>query len=192
MKKQLTKILSEINWGGNTIQPGQVVTYKDFPPFKTPKQISEEQPTIAEADAPGEWVAFVEYEGSMRKKLLKVLNSGRGAKMWMSKNSHKLLDDIKVRSVGTMTKKEWDKVEAKHAIKEFTETATTYVNEATEGDKMKHKYLDDVSIELISTTNKGWKVKQTGDGTKRGKGKTKTAYFDDQDISGEKSLFVKE
>jgi hypothetical protein len=178
MKKQLTKILSEINWGGYKIQPGQVVTYKDFPAFKTPQQIQKEESgdhevsmaqssldaiinystvlknkigaiekdipawiqdhiakaetyirqasnqyhennksDITEADAPGEWVAFVEYEGSMRKKLLNVLKSPRAAKMWMSKNSHKLLDDTKVRSVGTMAKKEWDNFEAKYAIK---------------------------------------------------------------------------
>jgi len=173
---KLKKILSELNWGGYKIHPGQVVTYKDFPAFKTPTQIAEEENSDhevsmaqasldaiinyatqlkgkiggVEKDIPAwiqdhiskaetyirqasnqyhendkdditenndEWVAFVEFEGSMRKKLLNVLKSPRAAKMWMSKNAHKLLDADKVRSVGTMTKKEWDKFEAKYAIK---------------------------------------------------------------------------
>lgn len=171
--KQLTRILSEINWGGYKIQPGQVVTYKDMPAFKTEAQIRQEEedcedvsegkiriqddedfswwsdrykeevgirPRMSHAELERwintnfklkgkkyvpinettddtEWVAFVEYEGSMRKKLLNVLKSARAAKMWMSKNSHKLLNDTKVRAVGTMTKKEWDKFDAKYAIK---------------------------------------------------------------------------
>lgn len=171
--KQLTKIISELNWGGYKIQPGQVVTYKDFPPFKTPQQIQKEEAndhevsmaqssldaiinystelkgkiggvekdipawiqdhiskaesyiqqastqyhTLGESTTDGEWVAYVEYEGSMRKKLVATLKSARGAKMWLSKNSSKLLNDTKVRSVGTMKKDEWDKFEAKYAIK---------------------------------------------------------------------------
>jgi hypothetical protein len=173
---KLKKILSELNWGGYTIQPGQVVTYKDFPAFKTPSQIAEEEKDDhevsmaqssldaiinyatqlkgkvgeVEKDLPAwiqdhisksetyirqasnqyhengkdditedndEWVAVVEFEGSMRKKLLKVLKSQRAAKMWMSKNAHKLLDADKVRSVGTMTKREWDKSWASSSIK---------------------------------------------------------------------------
>jgi hypothetical protein len=178
---KLKKILSELNWGGYKIHPGQVVTYKDFPAFKTPTQVQESedhevsmaqssldsiikyvnhlktqigtvekeipawiQDHIAKAESyiqqsanhyheyggesgvvetvglnenDDEWVAFVEFEGSMRKKLLNVLKSPRAAKMWMSKNAHKLLNADKVRSVGTMTKKEWDKFDAKYAIK---------------------------------------------------------------------------
>jgi hypothetical protein len=178
---KLKKILSELNWGGYKIHPGQVVTYKDFPPFQPPTQVKESedhevsmaqssldsiikyanhlktqigtvekeipawiQDHIAKAESyiqqsanhyheyggesgmvangglnegDEEWVAFVEFEGSMRKKLLKVLKSERAAKMWTSKNVYKLLDVDKVRSVGTMTKKEWDKSFAQSAIK---------------------------------------------------------------------------
>ena len=35
-------ILSEIKWGNNNIELGQVVTFKDYPAFKTPTQIKEE------------------------------------------------------------------------------------------------------------------------------------------------------
>jgi hypothetical protein len=38
--KKLKTIMSEM---GYDIQPGKVVTYKDFPPFKTQKQMKEEQ-----------------------------------------------------------------------------------------------------------------------------------------------------
>lgn len=38
--KKLKTIMSEM---GYDIQLGQVVTYKDFPPFKTQKQMKEEQ-----------------------------------------------------------------------------------------------------------------------------------------------------
>ena len=52
------------------------------------------------------------------------------------------------------------------------------------GDKLKHKYDKNIEIELIEPTNKGWKVYQTDKGNKR-----KIAYFDKQDIVGNKSLF---
>lgn len=170
MKKQLTKILSELNWGGYNIQPGTVVTYKDFPAFKTESQIKESedhevsmaqssldaiikyanhlksklgttekdipawiQDHIAKAEnyiqqsannyheyttsntigeskyKDGEWVAYMELKSGGRLKLLKVLKSGLAAKMWMTKNSNKYLMDDEVRSIGTMTKDEWDK-----------------------------------------------------------------------------------
>jgi uncharacterized protein (DUF111 family) len=40
---KLKKILSELNWGGYKIHPGQVVTYKDFPAFKTQTQVQESE-----------------------------------------------------------------------------------------------------------------------------------------------------
>lgn len=43
MSSKLKTILSELKMGGYDIQLGKVVTAKDFPAFKTPKQISEEQ-----------------------------------------------------------------------------------------------------------------------------------------------------
>lgn len=43
MSTKLKNILSETKWGKYNIQPGQVVTAKDFPPFKTPTQIQEEE-----------------------------------------------------------------------------------------------------------------------------------------------------
>lgn len=67
-----------------------------------------------------------------------------------------------------------------------------FVNESTlnegfkSGDKLKHKHDSKIEIELIEPTNKGWKVYQIENGKK------KIAYFDKQDISGEKSLFVNE
>jgi hypothetical protein len=42
MSTKLKDIMSEVKWGKYNIQPGQVVTAKDFPPFKTPTQIKEE------------------------------------------------------------------------------------------------------------------------------------------------------
>jgi len=51
------------------------------------------------------------------------------------------------------------------------------------GDKLTHKYDKNTEIELIEPTNRGWKVYQTT------KGKRKVAYFDKQDIVGDKALF---
>jgi len=42
MSTKLKDIMSEVKWGKYNIQPGQVVTAKDFPPFKTTTQIKEE------------------------------------------------------------------------------------------------------------------------------------------------------
>ena len=39
---KLKDILSEIKWGDNNIELGKVVTFKDYPAFKTPTQIKEE------------------------------------------------------------------------------------------------------------------------------------------------------
>jgi len=54
------------------------------------------------------------------------------------------------------------------------------------GDKLTHKYDKNTEIELIEPTNRGWKVYQTT------KGKRKIAYFDKQDIVGDKALFESE
>lgn len=78
-------------------------------------------------------------------------------------------------------------------MKKITFQEFVKLNESVDvGDKLIHKHNPDISIELVEPTNKGWKVKQTGDGTPKGKKKTKTAHFDKQDIKGPKSLFVKE
>jgi hypothetical protein len=71
-------------------------------------------------------------------------------------------------------------------------TSTKFLSEVKEGDKLKHRWNPEISIELISQTNKGWKVKQYGDGTPRGKKKVKTAFYDSQDISGPRALFKNE
>jgi hypothetical protein len=99
---KLKKILSELNWGGYKIHPGQVVTYKDFPAFKTEKQISEEETKT------DEWVAFKILNNSPKKKLIKVLGSHRAAKFWATKNTAKLfvLDDT-IQSVGIQSMESW-------------------------------------------------------------------------------------
>ena len=42
MSIKLKNILSEVKWGNNEIELGRVVTFKDYPVFKTPSQIKEE------------------------------------------------------------------------------------------------------------------------------------------------------
>ena len=42
MSTKLKNILSEVKWGNNEIELGRVVTFKDYPAFKTPSQIKEE------------------------------------------------------------------------------------------------------------------------------------------------------
>ena len=51
------------------------------------------------------------------------------------------------------------------------------------GDKLTHKHNKAISIELISPTNKGWKVYQIE------KGKRKITHFNKQDITGPKAIF---
>ena len=55
------------------------------------------------------------------------------------------------------------------------------------GDKLTHKYDKNISITLIEPTSKGWKVEQS---TKSGKKvKTKSAFFDKQDLIGDRAIF---
>jgi hypothetical protein len=51
------------------------------------------------------------------------------------------------------------------------------------GDKFIHKHNSGIEIELIEPTKRGWKVYQIE------KGKKKIAFFDSQDIRGDKSIF---
>lgn len=55
------------------------------------------------------------------------------------------------------------------------------------GVKLTHKHNKDISIELVGTTNRGWKVKQTE--PKGRSTKTTTQYYDSQDLSGDKAIF---
>lgn len=57
------------------------------------------------------------------------------------------------------------------------------------GDKLIHKHLKDCSVVLLEPTNKGWKVEQTEIIGK--KTKIKKAFYDKQDLEGERSLFEK-
>jgi len=54
--------------------------------------------------------------------------------------------------------------------------------------KMKHRHIDGLSIELLSETSKGWKVRQTElyapwGSRKLRKPKVKTAFYSDAEIS---------
>lgn len=66
-------------------------------------------------DDKNSFVAFIDT--AKGKKLLKVFKTQQTAKQFMKKNLDKLLDSNGVESVGTMSKAEWDKKEAKYAIK---------------------------------------------------------------------------
>ena len=39
---KLKEILNEIKWGNTEVELGKVITFKDYPAFKTPTQIKEE------------------------------------------------------------------------------------------------------------------------------------------------------
>lgn len=82
--------------------------------------------SLNEVDMPGEWVLYVDY-GGKGKKLIKTLKSGRAAKMALNK-SYSLLNNDDVKSIGTMTKKEWDATESKYAIKEMNEVKKFYTS----------------------------------------------------------------
>lgn len=51
------------------------------------------------------------------------------------------------------------------------------------GDTLTHKHNPNITIELVDTTARGWKVQQIENG------KSKVAFYDKQDIVGERSLF---
>ena len=92
-------------------------------------------------------------------------------------------NDKKVMSINP------DTDSANSIIKKLKSKIKESVNEkytGNPGDKLTHKYDKNTEIELIEPTNRGWKVYQTT------KGKRKIAYFDKQDIVGDKALFESE
>ena len=62
--------------------------------------------------------------------------------------------------------------------------------------KYKHKHIEGLTIELLEPTNKGWKVRQTELYQPWGNKKLRTpkvtiTYYRDQDIRGDRAIFVK-
>lgn len=54
---------------------------------------------------------------------------------------------------------------------------------------MIHKFIPEIRIELVSPTNRGWKVKETKP-KMSGRGvKTITSFYSKVDLEGEKALF---
>jgi hypothetical protein len=62
----------------------------------------------------GEFVVFIEKDNG-RKKLLHTKKSQRAANMFMTKNVDKILNKSGIRSIGSMSKDEWEKTEARFA-----------------------------------------------------------------------------
>ena len=71
-----------------------------------------------------EWVGYIEYPKG--KKLEKTFKTSRAANTWSRKNMDDILSQKDVESIGTMSKKEWDKHEAKYALTESLD-----INEGT-------------------------------------------------------------
>jgi hypothetical protein len=71
-----------------------------------------------------EWVGYIEYPKG--KKLEKTFKTSRAANAWSRKNMDDILSQKDVESIGTMSKKEWDKHEAKYALTESLD-----INEGT-------------------------------------------------------------
>lgn len=74
---------------------------------------------LRSVDESEEYVGYVEYEKG--KKLIDTFKDMKAAKAWNDKNVDDLLDDKSIEKVGYMSKSEWDKKEAKYAIKEAVE-----------------------------------------------------------------------
>jgi hypothetical protein len=72
-------------------------------------------------EAKEEWIAFIEY--SKGKKLEKTFKSQRAAEMWNKKNTDDILSQDGVKSIGIMTKSEWENKEAKHAMESLVTEA---------------------------------------------------------------------
>jgi len=74
------------------------------------------------------------------------------------------------------------------------------INESSNREKdldpgvvLKHKHTDGISIELVSPTKRGWKVKQSDsfapNGRKLRKPKVTTQFYDSGNLKGDKSIF---
>ena len=64
---------------------------------------------------------------------------------------------------------------------QLRESVVTEEYTGNSGDNLTHKHDKSIEIELIEPTNRGWKVYQTTNGKKR-----KIAYYDKQDLVGDK------
>ena len=97
---------------------------------------------------------------------------------------HRKIADEKTRLESLLKKLEKQKMTPISQLESVNEET---INELDKGDILQHKHNPNISIELVATTKRGWKVKET---TKKGKrSKTITAYYDDQDVKGDKSLY---
>lgn len=68
----------------------------------------------------------------------------------------------------------------------------SYSSNLKKGDKLNHSRQNSLSIELVEPTSKGWKVKETETfANKRMKPKTKTKFYNTQDLEGARALFRK-
>lgn len=65
-------------------------------------------------EANGEFVTFIEKDNG-RKKLLRTSKSQRAANMFMRKHMDSILNKSGIRSIGTMSKDQWEKKEAMYA-----------------------------------------------------------------------------
>jgi len=84
-------------------------TVKDWVRILKKHQIKE---LVNEAN--GEFVVYIEKDNG-RKKLLHTKKSQRAANMFMSKNMDKILNKSGIRSIGSMSKDQWEKKEAMYA-----------------------------------------------------------------------------
>jgi hypothetical protein len=153
ISRQASHISKKAKWDGDDIIDGfAYVTAMRIggPAMGSVTALKNE--SVTEASEAGEWVAYVMTPKG--DKLMGKFPTARGAKMWLNKNSNKLLSTDGIERVGVMSKGEWDKYHAKWAIEG--------VNEGRNIQKIQ-KDFNDVVLKLRDTLEKYKSAKGTSE-----------------------------
>ena len=153
ISRQASHISKKAKWdGGDIIDGFAYVTAMRIggPAMGSVTALKNE--SVTEASEAGEWVGYVMTPKG--DKLMGKFPTAKGAKMWLNKNSNKLLSTDGIERVGVMSKGEWDKYHAKWAIEG--------VNEGRNIQKIQ-KDFNDVVLKLRDTLEKYKSAKGTSE-----------------------------
>lgn len=102
----------ELHYGDKFL--GSAMAGRDNWQFKKGRGLQDTSFRESVNEVSGEFVTFIEKDNG-RKKLLRTSKSQRAANMFMRKHMDSILNKSGIRSIGTMSKDQWEKKEAMYA-----------------------------------------------------------------------------
>jgi len=170
----------------NTFQIFQKSVYREFPNLPKTKDSVKWLESLYNTNESINETKFIAFYNNKQHEI-------EGKDLWDAKK--KAIAQLKIpkSKQGLLSIKSSDSMKNQdfryeNILDEIIDEVLAESREIKVGTKLTHKHDKNISIELISTTNRGWKVKQTEPKGPRST-KTTTQHYDSQDISGDKSLF---